>query len=183
MVPACSSATLTNVLPHRNAMQHTQDMAPHPVTVYRHGANLSLCYPLMWNVTQEYTANHFNVFGKTRPGNPSLAFHTRHWTLNSIMLLWWLSVGSSVESSVPTRSWTRSCGVGNHYTIRSPTAAPPVTGRAPERCWSRLLICRPDSAKWTRSAPVQFVAGNAGRHNTYYHKRRSNENRKWPYDV
>ena len=51
----------------------------HPVTVYRHGADLSLCYPLMWNVTLEYTpvAIHFNVFGKTRPGNPSSTFHTQ----------------------------------------------------------------------------------------------------------
>ena len=33
-VPACSSFTLTNVLPHRNVMPQTQDMTPHPVTVY-----------------------------------------------------------------------------------------------------------------------------------------------------
>ena len=65
MVSACSSDTLTNVLPHRNAMPQTQDMTPHPVTVNRHGADLSLCYPLMWNVTLEYTAIHLNVFGKT----------------------------------------------------------------------------------------------------------------------
>ena len=32
----CSSDTLTNVLQHRNAMPQTQDMTPHPVTVYRH---------------------------------------------------------------------------------------------------------------------------------------------------
>ena len=49
MVPVCSSGTLINVLPHRNAMPQTQDMTPQPVTVYRHGANLSLCYLLMWN--------------------------------------------------------------------------------------------------------------------------------------
>ena len=73
-VPACSSGTLTNVLPHRNAMPQTQDTTPHPVTVYRHGANLSLCYPSMWNVTLEYTATHFNVLGETRPGNPSPTF-------------------------------------------------------------------------------------------------------------
>ena len=59
--PACSSGTLTLVLPHRNAMPQTQDMTPLPVTVYRHRADLSLCYPLMWNVTLEYTATHFNV--------------------------------------------------------------------------------------------------------------------------
>ena len=29
-VPTCSSSTFTNVLPHRNAMQQTQDMTPHP---------------------------------------------------------------------------------------------------------------------------------------------------------
>ena len=60
-VPTCRSGTLTNVLPHRNAMPQTQDTTPHPVTVYRHGADLSLCYPLVWDVTQEYTATHFNV--------------------------------------------------------------------------------------------------------------------------
>ena len=69
-VPACSSGTLTNVLPHRNAMLQTQDMTPHPVTVYRHRVDLSLCYPFMWNVKLEYTATHLNVLGKTRPKNP-----------------------------------------------------------------------------------------------------------------
>ena len=65
-VPACSSVTLTNVLPHRNAMPQTQDMTPNSVTVYRHGADLSLCYPMMWNVTLEYTTTHFNVLGLAR---------------------------------------------------------------------------------------------------------------------
>ena len=56
-VPACSSGTLTNVLPHWNAMLQTQDMTPHPVTIniYRHGADL-LCYHccgmLHWNAQQ-----------------------------------------------------------------------------------------------------------------------------------
>ena len=59
MVPICCSGTLTNVLPHRNAMPQTQDKTPHPVTVYRHEADLSLCYPLIWNVILEYTATHF----------------------------------------------------------------------------------------------------------------------------
>ena len=57
-------------------MPQTQDMTPHPITVNRHGADLSLCYSLMWNVTLEYTATHFNVLGQTRPGNTSLTFHT-----------------------------------------------------------------------------------------------------------
>ena len=75
-VSACSSDTLTNVLPHRNAMPQTQDMTTHHVTVFRHGTDLSLCYPLMWNVTLEYTTTHFNVLGETRPRNPSPTFHT-----------------------------------------------------------------------------------------------------------
>ena len=44
IVPACSSGILTNVMPHRNTMPQSQDMTPKPVTVYRHKANLSLCY-------------------------------------------------------------------------------------------------------------------------------------------
>ena len=38
-------------------------MTSHPITVYRHGADLLLSYPLMWNVTLEHTTTHFNVFG------------------------------------------------------------------------------------------------------------------------
>ena len=118
-VPACSSGTLTNVLPHRNAMPQTQDTTPHPVTVYRHRANLSLCYPSMWNVTLEYTATHFNVLGETRPGNPSPNFHTHQLTFN-LMLSWWSTVGSSVESTVPTGSWTRDLWCANP--VRYPLA-------------------------------------------------------------
>ena len=103
MVPACSSGTLANVLSQRNAMPQTQDMIPRPVTVYRHKADLSLCYPLIWNVTLEYTITHFNVLGQTRPGNPSPTFHTHQRTLK-FMLLWWLSVGSSVVRTVPAGS-------------------------------------------------------------------------------
>ena len=105
-VPACSSGTLTNVLPHRNAMPQTQVTTPHSVAVYRHGADLSLCYPFMWNVTLEYAATHFNVLGETRPGNSSPTFHTLQRTIN-LMLSWWSTVGSSVESTVPTGSWAR----------------------------------------------------------------------------
>ena len=84
-------------------MPQTQDTTHHPVTVYRHGANLSLCYPSMWNVTLEYTATHFNVLGETRPGNPFPTSHTHQRTFN-LMLSWWSTVGSSVESTVPTGS-------------------------------------------------------------------------------
>ena len=62
-VPSCSSGTLTNVLRHRNAVPQTQNITPHLVTVYRHGADL--CYPLMWNATLEHTTSHFNVLGQT----------------------------------------------------------------------------------------------------------------------
>ena len=64
-VPACSSGALTNVMPHRNAMP--QSITIHPVTVYRHGADQSLCYPLMWSVTLEYTAIHLNVLDNRSP--------------------------------------------------------------------------------------------------------------------
>ena len=87
-VPACSSDTLTNVLPHRDVIPQTQDTTPHPVTVYRHGADLSVYYPLTWNVTLEYTATHFNVLGQTRLGNSSPTFHTHQRKLNFMMLIW-----------------------------------------------------------------------------------------------
>ena len=47
MVLACSSGTLTNVLPHWNAI-----LTPHPITVhiYNHRANLTLCYIFIMNV-------------------------------------------------------------------------------------------------------------------------------------
>ena len=39
--------TLTIVLPNRNGTLKPQDMTPHPVTVYRHRANLSFC-TIIW---------------------------------------------------------------------------------------------------------------------------------------
>ena len=68
-VPAWRSGTLTNVLPHRNATLQTQDMAPNSITKYRPGADLSLCYPLMWKVTLEYTNINFVCLGLTSPLN------------------------------------------------------------------------------------------------------------------
>ena len=88
-MPACSSDTLTNVLPHRNAMLQTQDMTPYPITVYRHRADLSLCYPLMWNVTLGYTFTHFTVLGQSGKSFPDLPTH--QWTLNIMILVWWSS--------------------------------------------------------------------------------------------
>ena len=72
--PACRSGTLTNVLPHWNGMPQIWDTASHPVTVYRHRAGLSLVYPLMWNVTLEYTTTSFNVLGQTWPFAITISF-------------------------------------------------------------------------------------------------------------
>ena len=63
MVPACCSGTLTNVLPHWDAIPQTQDTTPSPVTVYRDGADLSLSIDVEHHT--EYTATHFNVLDKT----------------------------------------------------------------------------------------------------------------------
>ena len=112
-VPACSSGTLTNVLPYMNSMPQSDDMTTHPVTVYRHRTDLSLCYPLMWNITLEYTATHFNVLGKTRLGNPSPIIHTHQRTPNAQLLVWWSSFGSSVEITVPTGPWTQDMWCAN----------------------------------------------------------------------
>ena len=69
-MPACRFDTLTNVLLHWNAIQQTQDMTPHPVTVYRHRADLAMYYPLMCNVTPEATNFYIIVVGLTQPRNP-----------------------------------------------------------------------------------------------------------------
>ena len=103
-VPTCSSGTLTNVLPHRNAMPQTQDMTSHPVTVYRHGADLSLCYSVLWNVTLEYTTIYFNVLGQTRSGNLSLTSHT-HTSERSTL---WCCFGGSQSGPVVCESITLS---------------------------------------------------------------------------
>ena len=70
--------------------------------------DLLLCYPLMWNITLEYTATHFNVLGQTRPENPSPTFHTHQRKLklyNAVMLV--VSQKLCRKCTVPTESWTR----------------------------------------------------------------------------
>ena len=67
------------------------------------------CETSHWN-TAIYT--HFNVLGETRPVNRSPTFHT-HQRTHNLMLLWWLSVGSSIESTVPSGSWTRDLWCAN----------------------------------------------------------------------
>ena len=99
---------------------HATDATPHPVTVYRQIINLSLCYLLMWNITLEHTATHFNILGQTRSGNPFPTFHTYQQTLNVMMVV------SQVESvPYPTGLERGTCGVRVHYAICSPTAASP----------------------------------------------------------
>ena len=66
------------------------------------GCAIHWCGTQHWNIT----ATHFNVLDKTWPIKLSLTFHIHQRMLNCMILLWW-SVGSSVESTVPTRSWTR----------------------------------------------------------------------------
>ena len=63
LVPACSSGTLTYVLPHTHAMQQTPNTTPRHVTVYTHRVDLLLCYLLMWDVILEATTDYFNVIG------------------------------------------------------------------------------------------------------------------------
>ena len=119
IVPTCSSGTLTNVLSHRNAMPQIQNMTPHPVTVYRHGADLSLCYPLMWNVTLEYTTTHCNVLGQTRQGNPSPTFHTpANAQLDAVTVV----NSRKLSRKYRTNRVLNTCGVQIHYAIRSTTA-------------------------------------------------------------
>ena len=60
-------------------MPQTRDMTLHHVTVglYRHGADLSLCFPLMWNVTLEYTTTHFKEVN-------SIEYHSTNEELNNM---------------------------------------------------------------------------------------------------
>ena len=53
-LPACSSGILTIVLPRWNAMPQTQDLPPHPVTVYRHRT----CHPIPSQYTDTGHATH-----------------------------------------------------------------------------------------------------------------------------
>ena len=48
-----------------HAADTRHDTPCQPVKGYRHRANLPLCYPLMWNVTLEYTPIQFYVSGQT----------------------------------------------------------------------------------------------------------------------
>ena len=66
----------------------------------------------------------FKCLGSARSGNPSLTFHTQQKTLNFMMLLWWQSIRSWVESvPYPMSPEPGTYRVRIHYAIRSPTTA------------------------------------------------------------
>ena len=72
-VPAYSSDTFTNVLPHRNAMLQTQDMTSQPRhSIQTRGRPVAV---LSFDVTLEYTTTHLTVSGQTQSRNPSPALH------------------------------------------------------------------------------------------------------------
>ena len=110
------------MLPHWNVMPQAQDMTSHPVTVYRHRADLSLCYPLMWSATLEATTTHFNVLGLTRPRNhiPDLP-HTKRTPYNSATMVVYSEKPG--RNTVPSESRTRVCGLRVQYVTAFATEA------------------------------------------------------------
>ena len=119
-VPACSSGTLTNVLPHMKTMLQTQDTTLHPITVHRHWANISLCYPLMWNVTQLPI-----LMSWVRPHQEILPRPSTHTSKRSTLWCCYGGCQSEARKKVPYQPGLEpgTCGVRIHNTIRSPTAA------------------------------------------------------------
>ena len=120
-MPACS--TLTNVVTgtpcHRHRTWHSTPSQYTDTGPTCHCA-IHWCRMSHWNAQLPI----FIVLDKTRSGHPSPTFHTRQQTHNFMMLLWWLSVKSLVESVPYTHwvLWPGTCGVRIHYAIRSPTA-------------------------------------------------------------
>ena len=53
--------------------------------MYIQGRPVVVIYPLMWNVTMEYTATHFNILGQTRSGIIYPTVHIDQRTLNFIL--------------------------------------------------------------------------------------------------
>ena len=106
MVPACSSGTLTKVMLHWNAMLQTQGIHPTLLqyTVYRHRADLLLRYPLMWNITLEYTtSNQCLGSDPTRKSFPDLSQTIANAQLyNAVMMV--VSQKLSRRCSVPAES-------------------------------------------------------------------------------
>ena len=78
-VPVSSSETLTTL---EYTIMQTQDMAPQPVTVYRHGSDLSLCYPLMVVVITTFLS--WKVLHNAGSVQPCIIILGRKWNLNPL---------------------------------------------------------------------------------------------------
>ena len=90
-VPACSSGTLTNVLPHRNAMLQTQDMTPHSVIVYRQGWPVAVL-SIEWCGTSHWNTQLPILMSWVRPDREVLS---RPSTLTSERSTQWCCYGGS----------------------------------------------------------------------------------------
>ena len=85
----------------------------HPTpSQYRHRATCRCA--IHWCGTSHWNTQLPILMSWVRPNweKSSPTFHTLQRMLN-LMLLWWLTVGSSVESTVPTGSWTRDLWCAN----------------------------------------------------------------------
>ena len=111
MVPTCSNGPFTNALPHRNAMLRTQDMTPHPITVYRHGA-IYWCGTSNWNTQLPILMSLVRSDRKTFPDLPNTPANVK---------LYDAVVGQKLgrKCTVPTGSWTQDLWCANplHYPL------------------------------------------------------------------
>ena len=110
------------MLPHRITMPQAQGMTPHPVTVYRHRADLSLCYPY-WCGTSHWNRQLPILMSSVRPDR---GIFRRPSTLKSerANAQFYGAVRNSVESvPYPPGLEPGTCGVRIHYTNHSHTAA------------------------------------------------------------
>ena len=88
-----------------------------PATKYSHGANMSLCYPLVWN-TLGHTTSHFNVVGQIRSGHPSPTFHTHQLANAQLYDAGMVVISQKLcwKCPVPTGSWTLDLWCANPLT-------------------------------------------------------------------
>ena len=92
-VPACSSGTLTNELPHRNAMPQTQDITP---TLSQYTDIGRTCCAIHWCGTSLWNTQLPTVLGQTQSWNPSATFHMEE--LNEV-LVWYLQPATDLVGS------------------------------------------------------------------------------------
>ena len=117
-VPTCNSGTLTDVLLHRNAMPQTQDMAPHPVTVYRRGADLS-CFH--WCGTSHWNTQLPILMSRVRPDLEILPRPSTHTSKTQLYDAVTVVVSRKIgrKWTIPTRfwSWDLWCVNPLHYPL------------------------------------------------------------------